>query len=214
MRRCVRSQSGSTAFLALELAAARVKVLTPAQILERLGRSLDLLTSGAHDAPERQRALRGTVEWSHRLLAADEQRLFAQLAVFAGSFAARGGGSRLFRRARRLAVTGGEEPRSGTGRGRALLHAWRRSGSSRWRSCTISSGCVIAASSPRRLLRRASRRNSTRVSGCRGRVTSAPKSLLRSSGSCRAALRSTGCRRGRPAHEGALRLGRPSGGSG
>ena len=64
-----------------------MKVLTPGQILERLGRSLDLLTSGAHDAPERQRTLRGTVEWSHQLLAADEQRLFAQLAVFAGSFA-------------------------------------------------------------------------------------------------------------------------------
>jgi predicted ATPase len=72
--------------LALELAAARVKVLTPAQILERLGRSLDLLTSGAHDAPERQRTLRGTVEWSYRLLTVEEQRLFARLAVFAGSF--------------------------------------------------------------------------------------------------------------------------------
>jgi predicted ATPase/class 3 adenylate cyclase len=72
--------------LAVELAAARVKVLRPAQILERLGRSLDLLTSGAHDAPERQRTLRGTVEWSYRLLTAEEQRLFAQLAVFTGSF--------------------------------------------------------------------------------------------------------------------------------
>jgi predicted ATPase len=72
--------------LALELAAARVKVLTPDQILERLGRSLDLLTSGAHDAPERQRTLRGTVEWSYRLLTTDEQRLFARLAVFIGSF--------------------------------------------------------------------------------------------------------------------------------
>jgi predicted ATPase/class 3 adenylate cyclase len=73
--------------LALELAAGRVKVLTTEQILERLARGLDLLTSGAHDAPERQRTLRGTVEWSYQLLAADEQRLFAQLAVFAGSFA-------------------------------------------------------------------------------------------------------------------------------
>jgi predicted ATPase/class 3 adenylate cyclase len=73
--------------LALELAAARVKVLTPGQILDRLGHSLDLLTSGAHDAPERQRTLRGTVEWSYQLLAADEQLLFARLAVFAGSFA-------------------------------------------------------------------------------------------------------------------------------
>src|SRR5262245_10464673 len=72
--------------LALELAAARVKVLTPGQILERLGRSLDLLTSGAHDAPERQRTLRGTVEWSYRLLTAGEQLLFARMAVFTGSF--------------------------------------------------------------------------------------------------------------------------------
>jgi predicted ATPase/class 3 adenylate cyclase len=73
--------------LALELAAGRVKVLTPGQILERLGRGLDLLSSGVHDAPARQRTLRGTVEWSYQLLTADEQRLFAQLAVFAGSFA-------------------------------------------------------------------------------------------------------------------------------
>ena len=73
--------------LALELAAGRVKVLTPGQILERLGHGLDLLTSGAHDAPERQRTLRGTVEWSYQLLTVDEQRLFTQLAVFAGSFA-------------------------------------------------------------------------------------------------------------------------------
>jgi predicted ATPase/class 3 adenylate cyclase len=72
--------------LALELAAARAKVLTPRQILDRLGRSLDLLTSGPHDAPERQRTLRGTLEWSYGLLTADEQRLFARLAVFAGSF--------------------------------------------------------------------------------------------------------------------------------
>jgi predicted ATPase len=72
--------------LALELAAARVKVLTTTQIMERLGRSLDLLTSGAHDAPERQRTLRGTVEWSYRLLTSDEQELFARVAVFAGSF--------------------------------------------------------------------------------------------------------------------------------
>src|SRR5262249_27263339 len=72
--------------LALELAAARVKVLTPQQILERLGRSLELLGSGVHDAPERQRTMRGAVEWSYQLLRADEQGLFAQLAVFAGSF--------------------------------------------------------------------------------------------------------------------------------
>jgi predicted ATPase/class 3 adenylate cyclase len=72
--------------LAVELAAARVKVLTPAQILDRLGRSLDLLTAGAHDAPERQRTLRGTIEWSYELLSPEEQELFARLAIFVGSF--------------------------------------------------------------------------------------------------------------------------------
>jgi predicted ATPase/class 3 adenylate cyclase len=72
--------------LAVELAAARVKVLTPKQILERLGSSLDLLTSGAQDAPERQRTLRATIEWSYRLLDNVEQELFARLAVFAGGF--------------------------------------------------------------------------------------------------------------------------------
>jgi predicted ATPase len=72
--------------LALELAAARVKVLTPRQIVERLGHSLDLLTSGTHDAPERQRTLRATIAWSYQLLDVLEQDLFARLAVFPGSF--------------------------------------------------------------------------------------------------------------------------------
>jgi predicted ATPase len=72
--------------LALELAAARVKVLTPEQILARLGSSLDLLTSGSLDVPERQRTLRATIEWSDELLDEFERRLFAALAVFAGSF--------------------------------------------------------------------------------------------------------------------------------
>jgi predicted ATPase len=72
--------------LALELAAARVKVLTPEQILARLGKSLDLLTSGAVDAPARQRTMRATIEWSVDLLDEIERRLFARLATFAGSF--------------------------------------------------------------------------------------------------------------------------------
>ena len=70
--------------LALELAAARVKALSPAQILERLEQSLPLLTGGARDAPERQRTLRGTIGWSYELLAPEEQRLFSSLSVFAG----------------------------------------------------------------------------------------------------------------------------------
>lgn len=72
--------------LALELAAARVNVLTPSQILERLAASLPLLTAGARDAPERQRTLRATIEWSHEFLAAAERGLFRRLAVFTGGF--------------------------------------------------------------------------------------------------------------------------------
>jgi predicted ATPase/class 3 adenylate cyclase len=72
--------------LALELAAARLKVLTSAQILSRLEERLPLLTGGARDVPERQRTLRATIEWSHELLTSGERRLFARLAVFSGGF--------------------------------------------------------------------------------------------------------------------------------
>jgi predicted ATPase len=69
--------------LALELAAARTSVLSPAQILERLSQRLDLLRGG-RDAEARQQTLRATIEWSHDLLDTEEQRLFARLAVFRG----------------------------------------------------------------------------------------------------------------------------------
>ena len=69
--------------LAVELAAARTSVLTPAQILERLAQRLDLL-KGGRDADPRQQTLRAAIEWSHDLLSDDEQQLFARLAVFAG----------------------------------------------------------------------------------------------------------------------------------
>jgi predicted ATPase/class 3 adenylate cyclase len=69
--------------LAIELAAARARVLTPAQILERLSQRLDLF-AGGRDADPRQRTLRRAIEWSHDLLDASEQRLFARLAVFVG----------------------------------------------------------------------------------------------------------------------------------
>jgi predicted ATPase len=72
--------------LALELAAARVRALSPAQILERLDARLPLLTGGPRDAPERQRTLRATIGWSHDLLSADESRLFARLSVFSGGW--------------------------------------------------------------------------------------------------------------------------------
>ena len=69
--------------LAIELAAARAKVLTPAQILARLSQRLDLFVGG-RDADPRQRTLRSTIEWSHDLLDEREQRLFARLSVFVG----------------------------------------------------------------------------------------------------------------------------------
>jgi predicted ATPase/DNA-binding SARP family transcriptional activator len=71
--------------LALELAAARTKVFSPAQLLERLGRRLDLF-KGGRDADPRQRTLRATIEWSYDLLSPEQQQLFARLSVFAGGF--------------------------------------------------------------------------------------------------------------------------------
>ena len=76
--------------LAIELAAARTRLLSPAAILERLGRRLDLLTGGPRDAPARQRTLRAAIEWSHDLLEERERALFAQLAVFAGGWSLEG----------------------------------------------------------------------------------------------------------------------------
>ena len=71
--------------LALELAAARLRVLPLEAILARLDDRLGLLTMGARDLPERQRTMRATIEWSHALLEPDQQHLFAALAVFVGS---------------------------------------------------------------------------------------------------------------------------------
>jgi predicted ATPase/class 3 adenylate cyclase len=70
--------------LALELAAARVKALSTAQILSRLEQRLPLLRAVRRDAPERQRTLKATIEWSYDLLSSPEQELFRQLSVFVG----------------------------------------------------------------------------------------------------------------------------------
>jgi predicted ATPase/class 3 adenylate cyclase len=70
--------------LAIELAAARVRVLTPQAILERLSDRLGLLSGGARDLPERQQTLRGAIAWSHDLLEEMDRRAFARISVFAG----------------------------------------------------------------------------------------------------------------------------------
>ena len=72
--------------LAVELAAARTKLLSPELLLDRLESALPLLTGGARDAPERQRTLRATIEWSYDLLDDSCRDLFARLSVFAGGF--------------------------------------------------------------------------------------------------------------------------------
>jgi predicted ATPase/DNA-binding CsgD family transcriptional regulator len=70
--------------LALELAAARIKLLPPRALLQRLSRRLDVLTRGASDLPDRQQTLRNTLQWSYDLLGAEEQRLFRWLSIFVG----------------------------------------------------------------------------------------------------------------------------------
>jgi predicted ATPase/class 3 adenylate cyclase len=72
--------------LAIELAAARVVLLDPADVLARLDQRLPLLASRSRDAPARQRTLRATIEWSYDLLDPTEQQLFRRIGVFRGSF--------------------------------------------------------------------------------------------------------------------------------
>lgn len=70
--------------LAIELAAARIRVLTPDAMLQRLAHRLSLLSGGARDLPERQQTLRGAIGWSHDMLDDAERRLFAGMSVFVG----------------------------------------------------------------------------------------------------------------------------------
>lgn len=72
--------------LAIELAAARMAIFSPAVLLERLERRLPILTDGARDVPPRQRSMRDAIAWSHDLLTQAERSLFRRLAVFVGGF--------------------------------------------------------------------------------------------------------------------------------
>lgn len=72
--------------LAIQLAAARIKLLPPAALLSRLDQQLAILTGGPQDAPERQRTVRATLDWSYRLLTPLGQMLFRRLAVFVGGW--------------------------------------------------------------------------------------------------------------------------------
>ena len=72
--------------LAIELAAARIRLFSPVALLARLEPRLPLLTGGARDLPERQQTLRNAIAWSYDLLSPQEQSLFRRLAIFAGGF--------------------------------------------------------------------------------------------------------------------------------
>ena len=72
--------------LAIELAAARIKILPPKAMLAKLGNRLSFLTGGGRDLPARQQTLRNTLDWSHSLLSSQEKTLFARLGIFAGGF--------------------------------------------------------------------------------------------------------------------------------
>lgn len=76
--------------LAIELAAARIRVLAPDALLARLDRSLSLLTGGARDLPARQQTLRGAIQWSYDLLTEAERAAFVRLAVMAPGFTTEG----------------------------------------------------------------------------------------------------------------------------
>jgi predicted ATPase/class 3 adenylate cyclase len=70
--------------LAIELAAARISLLSPEVLLQRLDHALDVLTTGSRDRPDRQQTLRATIDWSHSLLSPSQKRLFRRMAVFQG----------------------------------------------------------------------------------------------------------------------------------
>ncbi|MGE5407343.1 MAG: tetratricopeptide repeat protein [Syntrophothermus sp.] len=88
--------------LAIELAAARIRMLSPRALLERMEQSFDVLGGGIRDLPERQRTLDAVIDWSHSLLGDEEKRLFRRLGAFVGGWT--------FEAAHSLGNADGEEP--------------------------------------------------------------------------------------------------------
>ena len=132
--------------LAIELAAARIRVLPPKSLLARLDHSLKLLTGGARDLPTRQQTLHATIDWSYRLLSGVEQRFFAQLSVFVGGWTLEAAEAVLERDVFDGLASLVEKSlvRQREGVASRASRCWRRSGSTRSNSCTI---CRLQTSS-------------------------------------------------------------------
>ena len=147
--------------LGIELAAARVKLLSPQAMLARLERRLSLLTGGARDLPARQQTLRSTIDWSYDLLDPAERTLFARLAVFAGGCSldaieavCNAGGDLSLDAPGRPGAARRQEPAASGRRpgGRAALHHARDDPRVRGRAVRGEQRCRVLAAAPRRVL--------------------------------------------------------------